>query len=168
MKYIANVLLAAAAAISPVSTVAQATSDRRVMVPPSVARRVTPILDAVEEARNGPQPMNEEKGSPLWRASELVGKLFGDRSPTSDEALVALLYYYLGEANGEDQLQEIICRGKRMLPFLREYRSISPEIPQRHYSEKIRLAPETVNGMFEEATDEIKKGHSAIACRSRR
>ena len=167
MKHVVCVVFAAATALSPACVFGQAGSDKHVMVPPSVAKLVAPILDAAEEAHEGPQPMIEEKGSSLWRVSALMGKLFDNKSPASDEALVALLYYYLGEANGEDQFQEIICRGKRMLPYLGKYRSHFPDIPNRHYRKEILLESETVSEKFRDVTDEIKKGHSAIACQSR-
>lgn len=166
MKHAICVVLAVAT-LFQVSASGQVDSRGLVDVPPSVSKLITPILDAIEEAHKGPQPMNEEKGSSLWRADVLMGKLFANRSPASDEALVALLYYYLGEANGGDQMEEIICRGKRMLPYLRKYESYSPQIPERHYPKELLLAPETVAEDFRDAIDEINKGKSAIACQSR-
>lgn len=164
-----SVMLAMALAVLPPSTLGQTGVDKHkhVTLPPRVATLVIPILDAEQEAFDGPRPMDQGEGSHVWRVGVLMGKLFGNRTSVSDEALVVLLHYYVGEANGGDQLQEIICRGKRMLPYLRKYQSSSPEIPQRHYSKEVLLELQTVRENFKDVTDEINKGHSAIACQSR-
>ena len=166
MRQVIPLILATAAALSPICAHSQANSEKRTTVSSSVAKLITPILDAHQEALEGPRPMSEEKGSPLWRSYVLTGKLLGNKSPASDEALVVLLYYYIGESTGGDQLQEIICRGNRMLPYLRKYQSFSPQIPRRHYSKDMFLEPQVVRENFKDAIDEINSGHSASACES--
>jgi hypothetical protein len=125
-------------------------------VPPPAAKLVIPILNALEKAQHEPRPIREEKGSPLWTAGTLTGNLIQNKSHASDEALVVLLYYYLGEANGEDQTEEILARGKKMLPYLKKYESHSPRIPGKRYDE-ILLAPETVKESFSAIIDQIQK-----------
>ena len=166
MNHVMCAVLVIVTMLSPTSAFGQAASAGHVVVPPRVTKLILPILDAMQQAFDGPHPLNEQEGSPLWNAGVMMGKLFDNKSPASDEALVVLLYYYLGESNGEDQFQEIICRGNRMLPYLRKYQLLSPEILQRHYSKEVLLERKTVSEKFKDIADEINKGHSAIACQS--
>ena len=103
------------------------------------------------------QPMDESKGSPLWRCGELLGHLSEDRSPLADEALVVLFSYYLGESNGEDLVHEVTVRGRRMLPFLTKYRHHAVQIPGHLYSASMRLPPKVRDSFFQEAISTIEK-----------
>jgi hypothetical protein len=81
------------------------------------------------------------------------------KNSASDEALIVLLHYYLGEANSEDELKEIVTRGKRMLPYLREYQSKVPRIDGKNYDDML-LPVDTVREFFTDAIDLISKGQT--------
>ncbi len=128
-----------------------------VTVSSQATKLVLPILDAMTEASHDPESMREEEGTPFWRAGTLIGKLIDNKTSASDEALVVLLYYYDGEANGEDRLREITARGKKMLPYLYRYRDHCPRIPGHQFT-NLRLPRETVEEDFATSIEMIKKG----------
>jgi hypothetical protein len=51
-----------------------------------------------------------------------------NRSKAGDEAVAYLLNVYMGEHPGEELVCEVINRGKRMLPLIREYKKCIPLI----------------------------------------
>ncbi|MBI1810985.1 MAG: hypothetical protein HY035_08125 [Nitrospirae bacterium] len=51
-----------------------------------------------------------------------------NRSKAGDEAVAYLLNVYMGEHSGEELVCEVINRGKRMLPLIREYKKCIPLI----------------------------------------
>lgn len=129
----------------------------QVEVPPPVAKCVSPILDTVVDVRRA-----EKKRLPSERLESNIGRLLGrliaDKNPTTDEALVVLVQFYIGEANSEDILHEVTKRGQRMIPFLRKYMRGSAHIPGKYYPASIRANPQTSIGFMETAIESIKDG----------
>lgn len=54
--------------------------------------------------------------------------LLSDRTKTGDEALAFLLTVYMGEGPGEELVCEVINRGTRMVPLIREFQDCAPLI----------------------------------------
>ena len=133
-----------------------ALTAQEIQVPDKPATLVKPILDAMRLAVKK-QPVDESEGSPFWHSGELLGRLFKDRSRASDEALIVLLSYYLGESNGGDLVDEITERGRRMLPYLERYECCLARIPGRQYPDRMVLPSEVRRSLFEEAITNIKK-----------
>ncbi len=71
----------------------------------------------------------------MWNAAVLAGKAMDNKTPAGDEALVVLLHCYIGEETGEENTTEIIDRGKKMLPYLKKYQTLTPQISGRDYRE---------------------------------
>jgi hypothetical protein len=57
-----------------------------------------------------------------------------DKTKASDEALIVLMNFYLGEATSEDVLHHVTVRGKRMLPLLLKYRDARLIFPKKDYA----------------------------------
>lgn len=133
----------------------QAKDARTIHVPRTASALVIPILDAMDEAIQH-QPIEESEGSPFWRASTLLGRLFANHTRPADEALVVLFSYYLGESNGEDLIAETVNRGRRMLPFLRRYQHRDVHILGKNYSELTRRQAGAHDSLFDEAIKEIE------------
>lgn len=132
----------------------------KIIVPQKVADLLIPILDLMSEATQK-QPVDESAGSTFWRSSALLGRLFDNQSPAADEALVVLFSYYLGESNGEDLLQAVTERRRRMLPILRKYQCCTVLIPGRTYRRSMRLADSTRAILLHDAAELIEKGKTA-------
>ena len=130
---------------------------KKIVVPQKVADLVIPILDLMSQARQE-HFRDQSEGSAFWRSSVLLGRLFDNQGPAADEALVVLFSYYLGESNGEDLLQTVTERGRRMLPILRKYQCCTVQIPGRTYSSSILLPHSTRISFFQEAAGVIEEG----------
>jgi len=59
----------------------------------------------------------EEKQSALEKSEKLIARLFKMKTRASDEALVVLMNFYVGESLQPDLVHEVTVRGKRMLPY---------------------------------------------------
>ena len=58
-----------------------------------------------------------------WKAFDRVfDPVLNKRTPSSNEALAALLSFYIGEHPNEDLTCELIARGKAVLPLLEKFR----------------------------------------------
>ena len=134
----------------------QATERAFVTVPPAVAIRVTPVLDAIVRSRKA-----SPTASPFaewFKVEKPVTRVMEDRSPAADEALVVLVQFYIGESTSEDLNHEITKRGRRMLPYLRKYRRDLARIAGRQYPDSIRLEPETWKENIDADIESIQKG----------
>ncbi len=67
-----------------------------------------------------------------------------------------LMCYYTGESG--DNEDAVINRGRRELPYLHKYSKSDPVIPQRQYSDSMRLSREAKDESFEIAVSAIGKG----------
>jgi hypothetical protein len=128
-----------------------------VTVPPSVIKLLIPVLDAYKKGMVDDSQEKERKGGSLWNADVLADRVMDNKTPAGDEALVVLLYYYTGEATGEDNTIEIIDRGKKMLPYLKKYQTHTPQIPDRDYKELL-LERKTSQTSFREIIAAIERG----------
>jgi hypothetical protein len=128
-----------------------------VRVPKEVACRVRPILDAACEARKESEATAVGR-SATQRVELRLAKLMAKKGTATDEALVVLLGYYIGEASGEDVLHAVTVRGRRMLPYLRKYRHRRTVIPGGEYPESLRAQPAVRELMFKDAVEAIEKG----------
>jgi hypothetical protein len=128
-----------------------------VTVPPSVIKLLIPVLDAYKKGMVDDSQEEERKGGSLWNADVLADRVMDNKTPAGDEALVVLLYYYTGEATGEDNTIEIIDRGKKMLPYLKKYQTHTPQIPDRDYKELL-LERKTSQTSFREIIAAIERG----------
>jgi hypothetical protein len=132
--------------------------DRSVIVPPAATKLLIPVLDAYEKGRTDNSPGKEERGGSLWNAAVLAGKVMSNKTPAADEALVVLLYFYIGESTDGDKEAEIIDRGKKMLPYLKKYQTRTPQISGRDYT-KLLLERETSQMSFREIIEAIVRGN---------
>jgi len=114
----------------------QITSTAATVAPPNdVQEKVRPILDV---CRRAVATQGEPQNAAFLEAERLTGKLFQDKTASSDEALVVLMNFYVGEATGEDLLHHVTVRGKRMLPLLLKYRDARVVFTKGDYA-SIRL-----------------------------
>jgi hypothetical protein len=131
--------------LTAVSTRALAgeSAQQQVVVPELVAAIVRPILDLREEsiADCGEPGMPTEpkcltgdgydrEQTRWWKVAEGVGAVIAQKGATADEAFVVLMCYYTGEYG--DDIDAVINRGRRMLPYLQQYRKRVTTIPKRH------------------------------------
>ena len=133
----------------------QTTSTASTVVPPSdVREKVQPILDV---CRRAVATQGERQNAAFLEAERLTGKLFQDKSKSSDEALVVLMKFYIGEATGADLLHHVTVRGKRMLPLLLKYRDARVVFSKGDYA-SIRLPADVRREDFDDAIKSIKAG----------
>ncbi len=127
-----------------------------IVVPPShVQEKVRPILDLCRQAV---ATQGELQNTSFYEAASLAGKLFQDRTKSSDEALVVLMHYYIGEATGEDLLHHVTIRGKRMLPLLLKYRDAHIVFPKRKYPSSSFLSLAVRKENFDNAIRSVRAG----------
>jgi hypothetical protein len=108
----------------------QAANVAAEIVPPrDVQVLVKPILHLRAEAKTS---QGERQNAAFWQAEKLMGTLFQIRTKASDEALVVLMNFYVGEAPNEDLIHQVTVRGKRMLPLLLKYRNAHVVFPAGH------------------------------------
>ena len=131
--------------------------DVRIEVPPAVAKLVVPILDAMVEVERA-ETEGRSSIELQNRLGRLLTRLFVDRTPFADEALVVLTQFYIGESNSEDCAHEITSRGKRMLPHLRRYRQNLARISNRTYPSSLGLDTGTWMGDIDADIDYIEDG----------
>jgi len=133
----------------------QTASAASTVVPSSdVQEKVGPILDLCRKAKVS---QGKDQNTAFLEAERLTGKLFQDRTKSSDEALVVLMNFYVGEATGEDVLHHITVRGKRMLPLLLKYRDTRVIFSKKDYA-SILLPADVRRENFDSAIKNIKAG----------
>jgi hypothetical protein len=134
----------------------QMTTVTTAIVPPrDVQELVTPILDIRAEAKAS---QGERQNAAFWQAAVLIGKLTDLKTHSSDEALVVLMNFYVGESPGEDVLHQVTVRGKRMLPLLLKYRNVHVIFSGRKYPSSLLLAPEVKKENFDDAIKSVRAG----------
>lgn len=130
---------------------------------------VVPILNAACEQHT--QALQPAPGADTpWvstqqqRLDALLAHLFRQETADADEALVILLRYYLGEAEGEDVGESVISRGIRMLPLLEKWRLRSPKglDLSGKCQEALRLDEHTVEMHFKELDRLIRTERSPL------
>jgi hypothetical protein len=122
------------------------TSPRTVVLPYQVAVLVQPILDEQQRMVSG-QSYNERlMGRLLYQLTRMKGS-------SSDEALVVLMCFYIGES--QEELDEVIDRGQRMFPYLKKYRLRKPLIPERQYTGSLYKERHNKQEAFEAAEGAI-------------
>ncbi len=142
--------------IFAIALMLQAPNVAAEIVPPrDVQELVTPILDLCAEARAS---QGERQNAAFWQAAKLIGKLTQMRTKDSDEALVVLMNFYIGESTGGDVLHQVTARGKRMLPLLLKYRSGQVVFPNRTYPGSLLLAPDVRKEDFDDAINNVRAG----------
>jgi hypothetical protein len=134
----------------------QLVSGTKTVVPPaSVQERVKPILALCEKAQGASV---ERQTAVFWQVGKLTGDLFRMKTKSSDEALVVLMNFYIGEASGEDLVHEITVRGKRMLPLLLKYRNATVIFSRKKYPSSLLLAPDVKKESFDDTIESIRTG----------
>ena len=144
-----------------------ATPQPRILVPENVAALVRPILDLRQQSTTECGEPGESTRKPClygtgyeherqrWRnLSRGIGNLISRKTADTDEALVVLLCYYVGESG--EHTDEIINRGRQMLPYLKKYKSRTPVIPNRTYSTSLLASRDVKKDNFIGAIDAIK------------
>jgi hypothetical protein len=127
------------------------------IVPPrDVQELVKPILDVRAEAKAS---HGEHQNAAFWQAAKLIGVVCQMKTKASDEALVVLMNFYVGEAPGEDLLHQVTVRGKRMLPLLLKYRNAHVVFSDRKYPSSLRLAPDVRKEDFDDAINNVRRGN---------
>jgi len=134
----------------------QATGSTRTVTPPmDVQEKVKPIIDQCEIAQAS---QGERQNAAFWQIAKLTGELSQTKTKTSDEALVVLMSFYLGESTNSDLLHEVTVRGKRMLPLLLKYRDATIIFSRKKYPSSLLLAPDIRKESFDDAIESIKAG----------
>jgi len=110
-----------------------------------VARLVEPVLDALVQSQGC-----SDREESFYEADKHLGTILGLRTDASDEALVVLLYFYIGESSCEDIIHEISKRGRRMVPYLRRYRDTAPDFANRRYPPCLLVESSTRVEFFDE------------------
>jgi len=148
-----------------VTATAQKGSTNPVTVPEQVAALVRPILDlrqqSVTDCGQAGEPtrktcLSEREQKRWWNVGRGIASLASQKTAAADEALVVLMCYYTGESG--DNEDAVINRGRRELPYLHKYWKSDPAIPQRQYSDSMRLSHEAKDESFQIAVSAIGKG----------
>ena len=133
----------------------QGFATEKVVPPVTVQDSVTPFLDLRTQAESS---KGEQQQAAFQKSEKLLARLFKTKTRTSDEALVVLMNYYVGEALGPDLVHEVTLRGKRMLPLLMEYRTATVSFRNKQYPSSLLLADDVRQENFENAVNSIKAG----------
>jgi len=133
-----------------------APSGTTTVTPPlDVRKEVIPILDLCAKTE---ATQSESQNERLFHYGKMVGTLFEERTKTSDEALVVLMNFYIGESLGDDLLHQITVRGKRMLPLLLKYRDVRVVFPEREYPSSVLLSADVRTENFDNVIKSVKAG----------
>lgn len=159
-------------AITLCTVAAQVTEQGTVDVPEQVAALVRPILDLRDQSiracgRPG-EPTRKEcltgagyvSEQQRWQGVAVdIAKLGSQKTVASDEALVVLMCYYVGESG--EHIGEVMDRGRRMLPYLRKYENHDPTIPGRSYPKSLLSSVDVKRDDFAGTIDAIKNGRKS-------
>lgn len=146
----ALLVLTVALACSPNAS-AQTQLHKAVLVPERVAVLVRPILDGWQHYQE-----HRYDGANRSQVDDCFYSLIKQKGPAVDEALVVLMCFeVMGES--QEETDEVIARGRRMLPYIQKYRDAQPKFPARSYSNLLKGLAAKDNA-FEGATKAIKKG----------
>jgi hypothetical protein len=109
-----------AAAQSSVSASSEVQTPKTIVVPVQAAALLRPILDEVQKGAE-----HDER-----RLSNLLYGLTQKRGRAADEALVVLMYFYVGES--QEEADAVIARGKRCFRFWTSIKAETPRSPVAH------------------------------------
>jgi len=130
---------------------AQVQLQKPVLVPERVAVLVRPILDGLQHYQK-----HRYDGAERSQVDEGFYSLIKQKGAAVDEALVVLMCFeVMGES--QEETDEVIARGRRMLPYIQKYRDAEPKFPNRSYSDLLKGLTAKGNA-FEGATKAIKHG----------
>jgi hypothetical protein len=132
-----------------------ASVSAQVTPPANVQQILKPILDACAEAATS---HGDRQNAAFYSTAKLAGALFTEKTKASDEALVVLMAFYIGESTGEDLIHQVTVRGKRMLPFLLKYRDANVIFLDRKYPSSILLPADVRKEDFEQAIKNVRAG----------
>jgi hypothetical protein len=135
------------------SQVAQATSA--VIPPKDTQALLEPILSLRVDAES---LEGEQHQAALERSEKLIARLFKMKTRASDEALVVLMNFYVGESLQPDLVHEVTARGKRMLPLLLKYSTASVTFSERKYPPSMLLTDEVRRKNFKDAFEAVRAG----------
>jgi hypothetical protein len=120
---------------------------------PRSAEIVREILETKRAALGVPDP-----NALQYHVGELVGKLHSDPSPDADMAAVVLMEYSIGEASGEDVWDDILLRGKRMIPLVNSLKEGRKAACGMADFATLRLPLSTVQSLLQQTLEMLKKG----------
>jgi hypothetical protein len=100
----------------------------------------------------------EQQQAAYWQSGKLLARLFQLKTRDSDEALVVMMEFYVGEASGADIVHEVTLRGKRMMPLLLKYRDSSVTFPDKKYPSFLLSRKDVKIEDFDNAISSIKAG----------
>jgi hypothetical protein len=126
-----------------------------IMPPKDVQTLVVPILDLRAQAESS---QGEAQQSAFTKSERLTAQLFQVKTRASDEALVTLMNFYVGESLQSDLVHEVTKRGKRMLPFLLKYQNKRVLFSRRKYPASLLVASDIRTRDFQTAIEAIKAG----------
>ena len=130
---------------------AQTQLHKAVLVPEGVAVLLRPILDGLQHYQQ-----HRYDGADRSQVDERFYFLIKQKGPAVDEALVVLMCFeVMGES--QEETDEVIARGRRMLPYIQKYRDAEPKFPASSYSDLLKGLAAKDNA-FEGATKAIKHG----------
>jgi hypothetical protein len=146
MKLLAYVLVL-------MSQVSQATTA---VIPPKETQvLLRPILSLRADAES---LEGERHQAALERSEKLIARLFKMKTRASDEALVVLMDFYVGESLQPDLVHEVTARGKRMLPLLLKYSTASVTFSDWKYPPSMLLTDEVRMKNFQDAIGAVRAG----------
>ena len=118
---------------------------------------LSPILSLRADAES---LEGKEKQSALEKSEKLIARLFEMKTRASDEALVVLMNFYVGESLQPDLVHEVTLRGKRMLPLLLKYSTASVTFSEREYPSSMLLTDEVRKKNFQDAIEGVRSGRA--------
>jgi len=141
---------------------------QKLTVPEPVAHLIRPLLDLRQKSQQQPEVNCSADSDPTKctdsneeNFEKLLAKLTARRDPSSDEALVVLMCFYLGES--QEETDAVIGRGRRMLKYLNKYRYVTPNIPGRSYQGSMLKDQSVKADDFAGAIRAIQKGWHTTA-----
>ncbi len=149
-------ILAASATAQIPRAVDEASKPERksVQVLESIAVLVRPVLDEQVQILSG-------KGGDQRKLSGLIYDLTKKQGSITDEALVVLMCFYVGES--QEETDAVIARGKKMLPLLKKYQDKNPSITGRTYPDSMLKGSSSKADTFEGAIKAINHGWHSTA-----
>jgi hypothetical protein len=142
----------------------------QIILPDQAAALVKPLLDLREQSFRecgesglftSPSPCitgeayNHEMARSR-RLNDLLQRLINQHQPGSEEALVTLMCFNIGES--EEELDAVMNQGKRMLPLLEKYKANRPVFHDRKYSDSVYRSTGSKMNYFSSAIQAIKAG----------
>lgn len=128
---------------------AQSQSQKTIAVPEKVAVLLRPILDELQQYRY--------EGGDRHKVDRRYYALTKRTGRFADEALVVLMCFdVMGES--QEETDEVIARGRRMLAYVEKYRSSDPKIAGRAYPGSLLKGLSRKEDDFQGVIEAIKHG----------